>query len=555
MSDTTTRPDVRTSLRRLSDQPAQLIVDGGPFLIRGAELHNSSAGNLASIRTAFAALDGRHVNTVLAPVSWDIVEREEGAFDFSVVDELLGVARSYEYRLVLLWFGSWKNGMSSYAPSWVKKDAARFPRAMITVDGGNRLVEHLSPFGERSRAADAAAFHSLMEHLRDADGEQGTVLMVQVENEVGLLGDSRDRSPAAEAAFHRAVPPEVIRTVSGDATLRVRQEWEAGGSRSEGTWPEVFGESLISDEAFMAAAYAEYIGEISALGRTAYDLPLFTNTWLDSEIDLPGFALAGGQRPGSYPSGGPLPHVAGLWRAAAPALDLLVPDIYFGDPAAICSSFAHASGGLFIPEMRSDAVGAGLIFEAIGEHGAIGVAPFGMDSLRDDEGTEVADAYHLIRAVESRIHDARRRSAIRGFCVTSSDTPRDIVFDDITLTVTPFAGFVASVDDQRGYGLIIHQPDGSFLVVGRGFKVTATGADFVGIDSTIELFTNDLTESRILNGDETLSASGIAHQPLGYTNDGMFPIPVSVGGTGITQVRYYTLSTGPSTPSALGISH
>ncbi|GAA1963738.1 hypothetical protein GCM10009776_28060 [Microbacterium deminutum] len=447
---------------------------------------------------------------------------------------------------MLLWFGSWKNGMSSYAPSWVKKDAARFPRALITVDGALQLVEHLSPFGPDSRAADAAAFTQLMTHLRDADALHGTVIMVQVENEVGLLGDSRDRSPAAEAAFHSPVTADVLQTVRADPMLRVHREWESRASRTDGTWTEVFGESATTDEAFMATAYADYIGEVSARGRAIYDIPLFVNAWLDSDIDIPGFPLAGGMQPGFYPSGGPLPHVAGLWRAKAPALDLLVPDIYFGDPAAICGSFASASGGLFIPEMRSDAAGASLAFEAIGEHGALGVAPFGMDSLRDDEGAEITDAYRIIDATHARIHDGRSRSATRGFRLTTAEPTREITFDEITLTATLFTDFTGNRGDRPGYGIIIRQLDGSFIVAGRGFKVTAAGAGFVGIDTATELSATDLAVTRILNGDETQSGSGIVHQPLGHTNNGNFPIPASVGGTGITHVTFYSLDAGSS---------
>ncbi|PJF38504.1 MAG: glycoside hydrolase family 42, partial [Phototrophicales bacterium] len=110
------------------------------------------------------------------------------------VDEMIYEARRHGLRLILLWFGTWKNGMSSYAPAWVKRDFRRFPRVKIH-DG--QLVEILSTFSTETRDADARAFAELMRHLKTIDGDDHTVIMVQVQNEVGVLGDSRDRSPIA----------------------------------------------------------------------------------------------------------------------------------------------------------------------------------------------------------------------------------------------------------------------------------------------------------------------------------------------------------------------
>jgi hypothetical protein len=106
------------------------------------------------------------------------------------VNGVLQEARRNNLKLVLLWFGSWKNGLSSYAPYWVKKDYKRYPR--IRLQGG-KSIELLSTFGEASRDADARAYRALMRHIRETDGQQHTVLAMQVENEVGVLRDSRDR--------------------------------------------------------------------------------------------------------------------------------------------------------------------------------------------------------------------------------------------------------------------------------------------------------------------------------------------------------------------------
>ncbi|TMB78051.1 MAG: glycoside hydrolase family 42, partial [Chloroflexi bacterium] len=185
----------------------QLVVEGKPFLVLGGELHNSSSSSLEYMRPIWERLVALKLNTVLAPVSWELIEPEEGVFDFSLVDGLIQDARRHDLRLIFLWFGSWKNGMSSYIPLWVKQDYRRFPRVELQ---NGQTVEVLSTLDEANWQADARAFASLMHHIREVDGGDHTVIMMQVENEVGVLGDSRDRSGAANRAFAGPVPQELI---------------------------------------------------------------------------------------------------------------------------------------------------------------------------------------------------------------------------------------------------------------------------------------------------------------------------------------------------------
>jgi beta-galactosidase GanA len=219
-------------------------------------------------------------NTVLTGVSWAQIEPQEGKFDFSVLDGVIRDARSYNLCLVLLWFGSWKNSLSSYAPDWLKKDFERFPRAQVA---GGKSIELLSPFSDANRDADARAFAALMRHVNAVDGQQHTVIMIQVENEVGMHGDSRDRSPAANRAFAAPVPKELMDYMQQHKDTLIpefRQVWEAAGFKTSGTWEEVFGKSAVTDGIFMAWHISRYIGRVAEAGKAEYPLPMFCNAAL-----------------------------------------------------------------------------------------------------------------------------------------------------------------------------------------------------------------------------------------------------------------------------------
>ena len=133
-----------SSLPQLETQGTarRLIVDGQPFLILGGELGNST-GAPDYLRQFWPKLKALNLNTVVAPVYWDVMEPGDGKFDFATVDGLIRDARLQKMRLVLLWFGTWKNSMSCYAPAWVKTNLSRFPRSQ---DRSGRPLEILSPF-------------------------------------------------------------------------------------------------------------------------------------------------------------------------------------------------------------------------------------------------------------------------------------------------------------------------------------------------------------------------------------------------------------------------
>jgi beta-galactosidase GanA len=164
----------------------ELVVDGRPFLIRGGELGNSSASNLEYLAPHWSRFRALRLNTILAPIYWDLLEPEEGRFDFTLVDGLVENARKHEIKLVLLWFGSWKNSMSCYAPAWVKKDQADSRAASMPAVAASRFSLHSR---RPTPTVNARAFAALMKHLRAIDGGH-TVLMVQVENEIGMIPEA-----------------------------------------------------------------------------------------------------------------------------------------------------------------------------------------------------------------------------------------------------------------------------------------------------------------------------------------------------------------------------
>ena len=323
----------------------EIIVDGKPFLILGGELHNSSSSSLAYMRTLWPMLVEKKLNTVLAAVSWELIEPTEGKFDFTLVDGIIQDARQNRMRLVFLWFGSWKNGVSSYPPYWVKTDPKRFPLAQ---DRTGKSLNILSTFSAATCDADAKAFATLMRHIRQVDGKEHTVIMMQVENEVGVLGDSRDRSPAAGAAFTEPVPKELMNYLQqhkDSLAPELLDVWRTNGMKPSGTWAQVFGEggAWAPDSIFMAWQYARYVNKVTAAGKAEYDIPMYVNAWLDGPSS----------RAGQYPSGGPLPQVADIWRAGAPRIDFRSPDLYAAQFDEITERFIRNGNPLFIPETRA----------------------------------------------------------------------------------------------------------------------------------------------------------------------------------------------------------
>jgi len=336
-----------------------LLVDGAPFVMFGGQAQNSSNYPLA-LNKVFAAIKDANANTLEIPVAWEQIEATEGKFDFSYVDTLVAEARKNKVRLVLLWFGTWKNTGANYAPEWVKFNNARFPRML---DQEGKPIYCLSPQGEETLKADRKAFVALMTHIKKIDDVQRTVIMMQVENEVGTYGYARDYGPKAEAQFNGPVPDEVLKRKKSPVALA-----------ASGTWKQVYGD--YADEYFHAYSVAKYIGDIAKAGRDVYNLPMYVNNSIRDSLEDP-------VKPWNknFASGGPTFDVIDIYKAAAPAIDFAAPDIYSPDSrkfVATLDKFQRPDNALAVPEMSNAPEYVRYAYLVLGR-GAINFSPFGID--------------------------------------------------------------------------------------------------------------------------------------------------------------------------------
>jgi beta-galactosidase GanA len=503
--------DNRIPYLRKQGSATQLMVDGKPFLVLGGELHNSSSSDLAFMEPIWGRMVDLNMNTVLLPVYWELVEPEEGHFDFALVDGLLDGARRHGLKLILLWFGSWKNGMSSYVPAWVKRDTARFPRISI---GDDTTIEVLSTLAPESSEADARAFAALMRHLRAVDAGEHTVIMVQVENEVGVLGDTRDRSGMATRAFQGSVPDQLLGYLEANRAQlgpEIRERWESAGARTAGSWEEVFGAGAETDAIFMAWHYATYVDTVAAAGKAEYPLPMFVNAWLSADTQLPG----------EFPSGGPLPQVMDIWRAAIKHIDLLTPDIYQVNFEEWCRRYTRHGSPLFIPEMRRDADGARNVWYAIGQHDAIGTSPFAVDSLVEPSDTPLAQSYAVLRQIAPLILEHQGATAMAGFLLDGEQpsVTREIGGYELTISLDEVFHLKAEI----GYGLVIAVGPDTFVGAGSGFRVAfrpldagPRSAGIVAVDEGVYR-EGQWVAGRRLNGDENDQGRMWRFSPQGIT--------------------------------------
>ena len=468
----------------------QLVVHGMPFLILGGELGNSSAACPQDIERIFPKLKKMGLNTVLVPVYWDLTEPVEGQFDFTLTDKALQQARENDLKIVFLWFGAWKNSMSCYAPLWFKENHKKYPRA-YTQSG--KPLEIASAFSEAVYEADHHAFSQWMQHIATVDKEEGTVIMIQIENEIGMLEDARDYSREANKIFNAPVPAEFMTYLQKNKKAlhpQMLKKWESQGCKKQGYWQEVFGADIYTDEIFMAWHYAKYVEGLAQTARSIYNIPLYVNAAMNSR----------GRKPGEYPSAGPLAHLIDVWHCGAPSIDILAPDLYDNGFTDWVARYKLHNNPLFIPEIRPTDNNSVRAFYIFGEHDAIGISPFSIEDGSDSPNSPLVQSYAKLTELMPLLTKYQGKGLMKGLLFDSENKERIIADDDLTITARHF--FTLPWDP--------HATNGSIWPEGGGILLKLSKNEYIVAGSGIVLEFAKTSEKQTIEKQKQLGEDGFA---------------------------------------------
>lgn len=451
-------------------------IAGKPFFPVGVQAHNNSGYSMSQLEPVWKVCQLLNANSCAIAVAWERIEPVEGRFDLEIVRQIVRACRERSLKLVILWFGAWKNGHMKYVPRWVKTDHVRFPRVR-THDGYE--IANLSSFGGDTLELDRRAFCKLMEALAEEDPNRETLLAVQVQNELGIVGRSvRDYGPEAQKAYESPVPHELVERMKAAPKEEITHAWVECGCRDFGTWGELFGRR--GDEALQAWSMARYVDALAAAGKEILPVPMYTNAWLDKQgFDTPGI---------TYPSGGAVVCNLAIWKWFAPHLDMLCPDMYMGDQRhyqMIASAYARPDNPLYIPETGCGMPSAMGAFRAIAENGLTGVHFFGAESVLQMDGTlhpdakPMAEDFQCLRAVEPLLLSLRGSGRIQAAIQEEFAAEQQMHFDGWEV-LARFGAYPRGGDYQhkrgeptteRGRALVMQTGENEFVACGVGVSL------------------------------------------------------------------------------------
>lgn len=402
-------------------------VNGKPIWILGGELGNSTATNPEDIKRNMHLAKQGGLNTVLVPVYWDLMEPDKGRFDFSLIDAILDSAKQNDLNLGILWFGAWKNSMSCYAPEWVKTNSSEFARARTSA---GKPLEILSVFDPNVLKADQKAFEALLNHIKKYDTE-GKVILVQVENEIGMLEEARDYSSLAQKEYAKGVPAaltEYLKEHKKNLHPSLLNKWNGNGNKTSGSWKEVFGDDIFTDEYFMAWNYAKYVEAMTSKGKEILPVVYYVNAALNSR----------GRKPGEYPSAGPLAHLKDIWHAGAPSIDFLSPDIYDSGFEDWVAQYALEDNVLFVPEVKRERANGAQAYYILGHHDAIGISPFSIENGNDEYFAELSAAYTVLNELSPVVARQKKESFKDGVMLSAEKPSVTLNHEDTKITLSHF---------------------------------------------------------------------------------------------------------------------
>lgn len=464
----------------------QLVVNNQPFLMIAGEVHNSSASTIEYMEPLFPKLKKMNLNSVFVTLAWEQFEPKEDVYDYILVDAIIDNAKKNDLKVCLLWFASWKNGESSYAPLWVKKDTKRFFRVK-TKEG--KEIETMSPFCEATKIADAKAFAALMKHIKEVDKEQ-TVILMQPQNEVGMFQDI-DYNKVALDLYEKNVPKalmDYLKTNKNPLDSYISEAWSKSNFKTSGTWKEVFGDTPESKAIFTTWQYATYINFVAKSGREQYNLPMMVNAWIvQKPEDLPGV----------YPNGGPVSRVMDIWKAAAPDIDIQSPDIYLDNFKEIVAMYHREDNPLLIPESKAE---VGRAYYAFGEHDAICFSPFGIEDAADN--FVFTQSYKLLNEVQHLIKKYQGTGKMRAVLKEGSETYKDIYLGDYKIKV------MYEKPNEPSFGVIIQSDSDEFIVIGMNMSIyfdseVKNTIGYIGQVFEGKYENEKWVTTRMMNGDET----------------------------------------------------